>query len=135
MSSFFLREQSERIFISALETVVAGYLLGQGTDQTLPVDRLAKMLLNLSQQDGNVEGGTGLLEYGICHVNLRQTSFMGRSFNRFFTTAESFNGAQLSFQSGFKSFKESVAKGVLHDSSGIGRLIWRIAETGRSVNK
>jgi hypothetical protein len=64
--------------------------------------------MDAGQQLGDVQGGAGLPEYVVCHINLRQTltapclGGLGRA------TAEAANGAQLSIERCFTYGKDRI---------------------------
>jgi hypothetical protein len=87
------------------------------------------------QDLGNVQGGTGLLEYVVRHVDLRQTCVVrGRGSCRG-TAPKTANRPQLGLESGLEYRENGILEivGQMHlRSQGAGG---KIAKAGRSVNK
>jgi hypothetical protein len=71
-------------------------------DEALAIHGDAEAVLDAGQQLGDVEGGTGLLEYVECHVNLGQTVSLAWGGGFGLAVAKSADGAKLSVQRGFE---------------------------------
>jgi hypothetical protein len=91
-----------------------GDLLGEGRDQAFAVHGDAKGGADAVEEFGDVERRWGLLEYVIGHINLRQTSFAGRTDHARVSVAEASDGAELGVQRCFKYGKDGFLKIVVH---------------------
>jgi hypothetical protein len=66
------------------------------------------------QELGDMERGAGLLEYVIGHINLRPTFNAGRLGGIRIPQAEAADGAELSFERGFKYGKNGILEFIVH---------------------
>jgi hypothetical protein len=108
------RAKGEGILVGAQEAVLAGNLLSKGRDQAFAIDGDAKGGMDAVQELGDMEGRAGLLEYVIGHVNLRPTFHTSRLGRVLFPLAEAADGAELSFERGFKYGENGILEIVIH---------------------
>jgi hypothetical protein len=87
--------QGERVFAGAAEAVAAGDLFGEGRDQAIAVGGGAELVADAGEQLGDMQGGTGFVEYVESHVNLGQTFLARRTGGGRGSVAEAADGAQL----------------------------------------
>jgi hypothetical protein len=93
---------------------LAGDLLGEGRDEAFAIDGDAEGGVDPVEELGDVEGGAGLFEYVIGHVNLRQT-FSGRRFGgRRVSLAEAADSTELSVERGFEYGQNGIFEIIVH---------------------
>jgi hypothetical protein len=108
------RAKSEGILVSAQKAVLAGDLLSKGRDKAFAIDGDAKGGMDAVQELGDMKRGAGPLEYVMGHVNLRPTFHAGRFGRIRIPQAEAADGAELSFERGFKYGKNGILEIVVH---------------------
>jgi hypothetical protein len=93
---------------------LAGDLLGEGRDEAFAIDGDAEGGVDTVEELGDVEGGAGLFEYVISHVNLRQTFSARRLGGSRVSLAEAADGAELSVERGFKYGQNGIFEIIVH---------------------
>jgi hypothetical protein len=96
------------------EAVATGDLFGEGRDEAFAVYGEVKGRVDAGQEFGDVQGGSGPLEYVISHIHLRQTLATGPGGGFRGSAAEAAHGAQLGIEGGFKHGQQRILEIVRH---------------------